>query len=116
MKKNSKNLLIGLSIYVICVIGFTILYQSIHYLNEFTAKNIIKIVIQVALIAAIVPSVLAFTMYYLFRKPMDKTSRFFLILILFIFFIFSIYTLTLVMVFYDISDSKSFFQFLLETF
>ncbi len=110
----SRNLYIGLAIYIICVIGFTVWYKSLHYLTELTATNIIKMITQAGLVAAVVPSALIFLMYYLFKKPMDKTSRFFLILIVFLFFIFSVYSITLVMVFYDISDSKSFLKSLSE--
>jgi mannose/fructose/N-acetylgalactosamine-specific phosphotransferase system component IID len=116
MKKSQKLLLIALSIFVLCTAGLTIWYFSLHYLTEKNGENIIKAILNIGLIGAILPSILIFLIYYLAKKSMNKSSKIFLIIILSLFLLFSIYNITLIMMFYELEESKSFLQSLLEVF
>lgn len=114
MKKSQKLILFTLLAFVLCTVALSFWYQSLHYLTE---VNFIKIITNVGIVGAIVPTLFLALIYYLIQKNMNKTSQIYLIIILSLLLIFSIYNLTLVMVFYDIDDSKTtFLKSILEIF
>lgn len=114
MKKTQKLIIFSLLAFVLCTVALSFWYQSLHYLTE---VNFIKVITNVGIIGAVVPTLFLALIYYLTQKNMNKTSRIYLIIILSLFLFFSVYNLTLVMVFYDINDSKTtFLKSLLEIF
>lgn len=117
MKKNRKFIIICLSIFLLLTIGIASWYiLSLNYLEEYDLKSIIKIVTQIGLVGAIIPSLTISLIYYLLIKIENKLLLLFLIIILIIFLIFQIYCITLNLFFYHISDSKSFLSSLMEMF
>lgn len=114
---NKKNLTISLFIYVLCVIVVSGWYMILHRYEELiNIESITKIVINIGLIGALVPSIIFSLIYYLLKKVYNKLLLIFLIFILFIILIFSVYWITVNMVFYHLGDAKSFLQSLLEIF
>mgnify|MGYP003451550113 CR=1 FL=1 len=116
MKNNTKLVLISLLIFVLSTIGMTCWYISLHKSVVLNIENITKIVAQVGLFSAIIPSTTFTLIYFLIKNLKSKWLLSFLVIFLFVFFILVIYSITLVMVFYHLDDSKSFLKSFMEIF
>jgi uncharacterized membrane protein len=90
--------------------------MMLHKHAELNAKNVVKIVTSIGLLAAVIPTVVFTWIYYLVKNMTNKLLLTFLMLAVFIFLLVSIYHITLVMVFYQLDDHKSFLQSLIEIF
>lgn len=116
MNNTQKLVLVTFSIFIFSTICMSAWYVSLHKHAELNAKNVIKIVTNIGLVGAIIPTILFTLLYYLVKQMTSKLLLTFLILVLFVFLMVSIYHITLVMVFYQLDDSKSFLQSFMEIF
>lgn len=116
MSNIKKLLTIGLSIFILCLIGMIFWYFSLHKYQKFNFNDILKIITKIGLISAIIPSILIFLMYYLKKKMTNTSILIILIIQLLLLLIFSFFRLSLVMTFYNVNDSKSFLQTLMGIF
>ena len=116
MKNTQKLVLITLCIFIFSTICMSGWYVLLHKHAELNAKNVVKIVTSIGFLSAIIPTIIFSLIYYLMRKMMNKLLLTFLIIILFIFLIVLVYNITLVMVFYQLDDPKSFLQSFMEIF
>jgi hypothetical protein len=117
MKNIRKFIIISLLIFLLITVGITSWYiLSLNYLEEYNLKKIIKIVTQIGLVGAIIPSLTISLIYYLIIKIEKKILLLFLIILLIIFLLFQIYVIALNLFFYDINSSKSFLRSLIQAF
>ena len=117
MKNIQKLVLVSLLIFFLLTIGIASWYiLSLNYLEEYNLKSIIKIVTQIGLVGAMIPSLTISLIYYLLIKIKNKLLLLFLVIVLIVFLIFQIYFITLNLFFYDINGSKSFLKSLIEAF
>lgn len=117
MKNIQKLVLISLLIFFLLTIGIASWYiLSLNYLEQYNLKSIIKIVTQIGLVGAIIPTLTISLIYYLIIKIKNKLLLLFFVIILIVFLIFQIYFIALNLFFYDINDSKSFLKSLIEAF
>ena len=116
MKNIQKLALFNLSVCILSTIVMACWYSLLHKSLELNVQNITKIVIEVGLVSAIFPAIIFISIYYLIKKISNKLLLTFLIFISFVFLMYWIYWISINMIFYDISDSKSFLESLMETF
>ena len=117
MKNTRKFIIISLSIFILLAVGLTSWYiLSLNYMENYDLKNTIKIVTQIGLVGAIIPSLTISLIYYLILKIEKKLLLLFLIILLIIFLLFQIYVIAINLLFYDINSSKSFLRSLIEAF
>ncbi|WP_375605672.1 hypothetical protein [Flavobacterium davisii] len=116
MKNIRKFIVVSLVIFSLIVIGISSWYiLSLNYMEEYDLKAIIKIITQIGIVGAIIPSLTISLIYYLMIKIENKLLLLFLIIFLIIFLIFQIYVIALKLFFYDINGSVSFLNSLIKT-
>jgi len=117
MKNIRKFSIISLIIFLLIAVGIASWYiLSLNYMEEYDLKTIIKIVTQIGLVGAIIPSLTISLIYYLIITIEKKILLLLLIILLIIFLLFQIYVIALNLLFYDINSSKSFLRSLIEAF
>ena len=117
MKNIQKLPLITLAIYIILTVVISCWYVfSLNYIEEYNSKDIFKIIIQIGLVGAIIPTLTISLMYYFIIKVEKKLLLLFITIMLIIFLIFQIYWISINLFFYEINGSKSFIRSLIEAF
>ena len=117
MTNIQKFIIICLLIFLLITVGIASWYiLSLNYMEEYDLKTIVKIVTQIGVVGAIIPSLTISLINYLIIKIEKKLLLLFLIVFLIIFLVFQIYVITLNLFFYDINSSKSFLKSLIEAF
>ena len=117
MKNTQKLLLILLFIFVVSTFIMTCFYFFFHsFATVYSLKHIADVVSQIGMIASILPTIVVFLIYYSVKKIKSKLLLSCSIIILIIFLLFVIYWHSLNMMFFQLEDSKSFMESLLEAF
>ncbi|WP_312389941.1 hypothetical protein [Chryseobacterium sp.] len=114
MKSKFRLIISSLIIFIVSVIFSVCGYFALHLSQEFSLKNINKIIVEVGLISGIVTTVIYLLITLCIRTVKDNGFRSFLIVVLMVFYLAFVCILTLNMVFYQLDNPNSFVKYFME--
>lgn len=114
MKNSRKLIIISIIIFILFTAATSFLYVLLHYLGDYSFKNVLKIITQIGLVGGIGTTVIFLLMNRVVRKVSSGLLRALLIILLILLFLLLFYQITWNIIFYQLDDPRSFISYLIE--